>query len=409
MAPGRKSIKTTLLLPTLVYVLAIGILVALLLGFQLANFTSQQQNQLGHALGTQLAEMAQLPLARGDTISLQVILDKLAASVPQVAHASALDLNDRIIAQSRKKVATTVDTVAFRQPVILEKKVSGSIQVDLVDQTVSPTVRTPVMVALALWFISGFFLLFRQHRSVSRLAGRLSSLSQGLPSSPQEERVMDEISLLEARVAPLVTRAAESDENNGLKFSCMVAVCCHNLPRLKVQLSAEHFEALFGQLDAVIDQACMLYEGKRLSASRNCLLIEFSSASSTGDHSLRALYFARASLMICQEWAPSRGIPLELSMVLDEIDVPETESTWIREQAVEQTINAIADVTEISVPWEILLRQRLFNNETFGSCVEAEPVSVHHPMSRFKRLAEPQSSLLMRQVAFLQTRISLDF
>jgi len=381
----------------------------MVLNAQLDAEAYERQNQLGKALIRQLAELAQVPMTQRDTISLQVILDKLVSATPQVARATAFDTADELVAQSQTRLPPGQATVSFNQPVALNRTPAGTVRLELFDATTTPFWRTPLLGAMSTWLLTSLLYLFWRRRSSLDIANRLATVNHGLLPSPNENGHLDELELLEVRIQPLISRAVTESLDESGQYTCILAICCHNLPRLKVQLSAEHFEALFSQLDAVVDQACRLYEGKRLTANRNCLLLEFRSAAANGDHSLRALYFARAMMMICQEWAPSRGIPLELSMVLDDMIVPTTDSSWIRELAIEQAVASITAFTEIAVPWEILLRRRLMDNATFGACVEADPVSDKHPLSRFKKLGEAQSAILMRQIAFLQNQIPLHF
>lgn len=405
MPAGYNSLKKKLILPAVAFVLGLTATLVILLNWQLNNIARTQQQELGNTLVRQLAELSQMPLSRGDIISLQVVLDNLVTDSSAVALASAFDRDRRLLAQSRSQSTPEEPLIAFERPVSFEKNSTGSVRVELLDQTRSAPYRNLLLLVAVTCGLSGLALLFWQGRTVSDISVRLNQINNGLLSSPQEERGMDEITLLETRVAPLLTHAADEDSESEQRFHCLVAVCCHNLPRLKLQLSSEHFEALFRQLDELIDQACRLYEGLRLTTFKNCLVVQFSGSSEIDDHPLRALYFARAITSICQEWAPASGVPMELSMVLDNFETPPAESAWIRGLALEQSTASLVDATGFSGPWEILIRQQLAETDILAECVDAELLGGEPRLARFRRLAEPQTNLLMRQVAFLQTQI----
>lgn len=384
---------------------AFGIALTVFLYMHLSVLAVQQQAIIGETLAVQLAQSAKSAMVHADTVSLQVVVENLVAQTRSVERASVFDLNHDLLAQSQRSIIQGRATVAFTSTVSVEDSISGYVRVEMQSNGLFSRAFSALWIALALWLSAATVLsawLFKQGHSIN---SRLRSLYQQLPASDNRDDIDngDDLANLERRIAPLLVNVGASDGGTP-RFACTLALHCSNLPRLKAQLSRDNFEHLLSGLDQTIDQACRLYDGKRLSSFQQSVFIRFATATADGDQALHALLCACATLEIIRSEAQDQGVAIELSAALSTTPETRSSSTLVADLDRQEHLQQLAALLPLAGPWQILLAKPLDTHAGFMDCATFETLPNARDTARFVSFAPSQRALLDRQLIYLQAQ-----
>ncbi len=382
---------------------AFGIALTVLLYAHLSVHAAQQRAIIGETLAAQLAQSAKSAMVHGDSVSLQVVVENLVAQTSSVERASVFDLNHDLLAQSQRSIIQDRATVSFTSSVSVEDSIGGYVRIEMQSQGLFSRAYFALWIALALWLGASAVIstwLFKQGHSIN---SRLRSLYQQLPASDNSDDIDngDDLANLERRIAPLLVNVGPSDSGTP-RFACTLALHCSNLPRLKAQLSRDNFEHLLSGLDQTLDQACRLYDGKRLSSFQQSVFIRFATASADGDHALHALLCACATLEIIRSEAQDQGVAIELSAAVSATPETRTSSILIADLDRQEHLQQLAALLPLAGPWQILVAKPLDTHPGFIDCATFETLPNAQDTVRFVSFAPNQRALLDRQLVYLQ-------
>ena len=130
MGATHKSLARRLPTLTLIFSLAIGLLITLVLSLQLNLHATEQLNHLGTTLSAQLAKIIRDPIIHQDTLSLQVEVDEM-LRVDGVKRASVHDVSHRLLVQAQPARLQNSALSVHTSPITIENTIAGYVTIDL--------------------------------------------------------------------------------------------------------------------------------------------------------------------------------------------------------------------------------------------------------------------------------------
>ncbi len=377
-----------------VFALATGLALILILHGQLIELARQQQRTLGEALSEQLAETARQPLVNGDIISLQVLLDDLVSGTPQVVGAYAYGPDGRLLAQGGAPHSESEPAI-FRQPVTFEASPAGRVRIELQNGTMLASYRQP------LWWLAGLggsaalvFGLWLASAG-SGLSRRLRALGQRLPAA-EGESAGDDLHILDQRLESLL---GERNHAPAVEQGPLAAIACLNLPRLRNQLNADHFQGLLNSLDEIIDSAALLYDAERLQGRENCAFVRLPAEGAEGE--LQALNFCTVVSRLCRQW----HTPIELAFAVAGTTAGSPTTRWHLDMEKDRHCTELLDRLKEGAPWDLLISNRQASDARLSATCETEPLYAGAGISRIVGFTATQDAFLRKQVHFLAEKM----
>ena len=401
MLSAHQTISRKTFAALLLYAVVTGLVLTAVLKIHLWQLAEDEQNALGHALVVQLAESVRQPLLDEDVISIQVILDNLVSDTPQVGRASVSGADKRLLAHSQGHISAGENLSPHSAPITLDNTVAGQILVELKSGSFLLRYDRLLWWTLASWGLTTLVLAVWLVIATLRFSRRLARINASLLSAPEEEgRQLDELTLLEKRLEPLLTdggtqEAPEHDRH------CILAFSLSNLPRLRAQLNNSHFNRVLNHIDQRMEQAKNLFRGIRLSSQHNAIFVQFSTLANEEEHLLHAVSCGAALMTLCRELEQDEGLPLELRLAIAPF-TPLEGSRWGTDLCLEDTIEHLVELLQVANPWEMLIDRNLITQDELSFC-DTDPLS-SSPAELFRGFTPQQQLTHERQVDFLRGR-----
>lgn len=382
---------------------------------QIIRAAHSQVSLFGQSLSLQLAEQVRQPLLSEDAISLQVILDNLVNHAPLVKRAAVLTPDERIFAES-KIASLTENTLihgTFTRPLSLSNSPGWQVQIALDPNPTRAKLLTIYWSVSSLGLLLCMALLYGAQRIGKNIALRLEQLRDCLPGDDSIS-ALDEISLLEKRIKPLLIKAPTNQSTDHVREntqSCCLAVRCTNLPQLQAHLTRANFERLLKRFDDILSCTSDLFKGLRLSGTKNCVYLQFSTQDNDENYILRAISCHLALVELQQEQASDAGTGLVLSSAL--ALSPEWDndaSRFIQDTLTEQALDKLASTSTLADAWQLLIDDATKTKIPAEAGIYCEELAGATENSKeqflFADLGVEQQALFERQLAYLRNQLS---
>jgi uncharacterized membrane protein affecting hemolysin expression len=397
MGATHKSLARRLPTLTLMFSLAIGLLITLVLSLQLNLHAREQLNHLGITLSAQLAKVIRDPIIHQDTLSLQVEVDEM-LRVAGVKRASAYDASHGLLVQAQPARLQESELSLHTSPITIGNTIAGYVTIGLDRHHFSTSFKELIRTFIIFWLVLTSILVLLSIQWGRKISTRLNRLSQQLPGD--ESIKLDELSLLEQRIAPLLATRQSPTEGQLACHSSLLGIICQNLPRLESLLNQEHFESLMIRLDHLVDDATELYGGTRLSGSRHSIYIEFSNLDEDGDHRLRAIYCATALFQLTHKFLATQGITVELAGAISSSQQQPSTSKLLNERNHEKRVELLMTLLDKAVTGEILLDKDTGSHSSLAE-IDFSPLAEDSPLYRVNGLNDSAEKLVSQQLALL--------
>jgi uncharacterized membrane protein affecting hemolysin expression len=397
MGATHKSLARRLPTLTLVFSLAVGLLITLVLSLQLNLHATEQLNNLGTALSTQLAKITRDPLIHQDTLSLQVEVDDM-LRVDGVKRAAVYDASHLLLVQAQTAHIQESELSIHTNPITIENTTAGYVTIDLNRHHFSASFKELIRTFIIFWVVLTTILVLLSIKWGRKISTRLNHLSQQLPGD--ESIKLDELSLLEQRIAPLLATRQSPTEGQLACHSALLGIICQNLPRLESLLNQEHFESLMIRLDQLVDDATELYGATRLSGSRHSIYLEFSNTEENGDHRVRAIYCATALFQLTNQLLATQGITVELACAISSSQQQPSTSKLLNERSHGQRVEHLITLLDKAVTGEILLDKDTGSHSSLSD-IALSPLAEDSPLYRVNGLNVSAEKLVSQQLALL--------
>jgi uncharacterized membrane protein affecting hemolysin expression len=397
MGATHKSLARRLPTLTLIFSLAIGLLITLVLSLQLNLHTTEQLNHLGTTLSAQLAKIIRDPIIHQDTLSLQVEVDEM-LRVDGVKRASVYDASHRLLVQAQPAHLQESELSVHTNPITIENTIAGYVTIDLDRHHFSASFKELIRTFIIFWLALTSILVLLSIQWGRKISTRLNHLSQQLPGD--ESIKLDELSLLEQRIAPLLATRQQPTGDQLACHSSLLGIICQNLPRLESLLNQEHFESLMIRLDHLVDDATELYGATRLSGGRHSIYLEFSNLDEDGDHRLRAIYCATALFQLTHQLLATQGVTVELAGAISSSQQQPYTSKLLNERNHEQRVEHLMTLLNKAVTGEILLDKDTGSHSSLSD-IDLSPLAEDSPLYRVNGLNDSAEKLVSQQLALL--------
>lgn len=397
MGATHKSLARRLPTLTLMFSLAIGLLITLVLNLQLNLHTTEQLNHLGTTLSTQLAKIIRDPIIHQDTLSLQVEVDEM-LRVDGVKRTSVYDASHRLLVQAQPVHLQESELSVHTSPITIGNTIAGYVTIDLDRHHFSASFKELIRTFIIFWLVLTSILVLLSIQWGRKISTRLNHLSQQLPGD--ESTKLDELSLLEHRIAPLLATRQSPTEDQLACHSSLLGIICQNLPRLESLLNQEHFESLMIRLDRLVDDTTELYGATRLSGRRHSIYLEFSNFDEDGDHRLRAIYCATALFQLTHQLLATQGITVELAGAISSSQQQPYTSKLLNERSHEKRVEHLMTLLNKAVAGEILLDKDTGSHPSLSE-IDLSPLAEDSPLYRVNGLNDSAAKLVSQQLALL--------
>ncbi|MEH6468583.1 MAG: hypothetical protein V7725_03090 [Porticoccus sp.] len=382
---------------TLIFSLAIGLIITLVLSWQLNLLATEQLNHLGTTLSTQLAKIVRDPIIHQDILSLQVEVDEM-LRIDGVQRASVYDASNQLLVQAQTSHLQESELSGYTSPITIENTIAGYVTINLNQHYFSASFKTLIQTFIIFWLVLTSILVLPSIQWGRKISTRLNHLSQQLPGN--ESIKLDELSLLEQRIAPLLATRQPSTQDPSACHSSLLGIVCQNLSRLESLLNREHFESLMIRLDHLVDDATELYGATRLSGGHHSIHLEFSSLDEQGDHRLRAIYCATALFQLTHQLLATQGVTVELAGAISSAQQQPSTSQLLNERQHEKREELLIALLDKAVTGEILLDKDTGTHPSLSD-IDLSPLAEDSPLYRVNGLNDSAEKLVSQQLALL--------
>lgn len=303
-------------LPRLFY-FSLGALCSLLVATlvfeqRLDTLTAQQSQHYGSALSQMAAQQAVDATLNHDLVSLQVILQDVAAN-PGVVLATIHDVENNLLVQAGDAGAarnSEVPLSAHTAPITLHDSIAGYVTVTLVtnDNNRSLILAIVAAIALLLALIAGLSLRESREQFYFRGTPPASPDTTGAPDTTEPAEASEQTAILNHDDEIF---AAQSD-------SAYVYLRVNNMGQLRQQLSADVFQATKQRFDQLLSDVLALYNGQLVTSpaptnTPGNYMVQFQCQ----DDPIETLFRAACSAHLIMQLSEQLGrFPLELAAEL---------------------------------------------------------------------------------------------
>jgi len=384
------------------YIVISVLLLAVSLNVQLSGLALNQQTALGNALGAQLAEALKQPIIDQNAISMQVILDNLLNETESVARATVYSTSNRILAQSQRHITFDGQLTSFTNPINVDNTMLGQVRVELDKHLILGHYHTPIWVALALWLLPTAGFTFWLAQTALTYTRRIRVLNNSFSPGSRENGKYSELQILERALEPF-TQPAAADEQDERPYSySLLAVSIPNLPKWRAQLNAGSFDAMLGKIDALIDAHLRLFNGVRLQARHNTMLIQFDN--DEGEHAIaRAINCGNALLEMGKQLAAAEQLPFEMRIAAAYRKPGVLGGPWRTDLEREECSDRLIDILPLTSAWELVIDKTQLDSSDLKGCNVEEFAAAS--VWQFRAYDEEQQENFARQLAFLKAAL----
>ena len=275
-----------------------------------SNKTLQEKGQLTI---TQLVELVRAPLFNNDIISIQVALQKVTED-QSIISASVEDVAGQLVAQSRKAVGQKVVARTFSGDIVFQDTLAGKVHLTINSQAITQRYNQLVINWLVLWALFSAVSSFLTFRYAAELSRRLRLMSKRLPGG--SEKIVDEISALESRLQPLLSRGNDEELPETDYYCTLVTATIKNRQRLDGQLNRQSMMVLMEKIDYCTLRTLELYSGIRIEGGNGTINFYIRSTQLTKQHLLVCLMAVYSLQQLLKQLSIQSGIDLEIAWTL---------------------------------------------------------------------------------------------
>jgi len=402
MLRSLRNLSTRVTIAIVLYGLVTAAALIYALGSTLDNLASEQLDEIGNALSSQLSETLKPHIIGNNLITTQVILDDLIADTAVLSRATVYSSSNRILAQSQRTAVIRSKLVPYTQPITVDDNMLAQIRLELDGDLVQSEYRSPMWLGVAIWLAltAGLaWLLVPWSRNYSSRIGRLGASFSSTPESGASE-----LDQLEAALTPFTRGLEEKEESDG-SAPCygMLAINIPNLPKWRAQLAADHFSGMLARIDQLIDNHLLLYKADRLHARENSTLLQFFDQ---GDqHPItRTINCATSLLQLSDELLASQRIPFEIRITAAFRQPAGRGSPWYNDIEREACIRRLLDMVPLAGSGELIIDKQELAEEQLTDC-ELEDLSAAS-VWQFRRFLGARQEEYYKQLEFLRSSLS---
>jgi len=302
-------------LPALVLSLCLilGVLSWALLSSHADQLSQETLQEKGELTINQLVELVRGPLFNGDSISIQVALQKVTED-KTILDASVYDIGGQLVAQSKKPAPDSAIAVSFDRNIALQDTQAGKVIISVDSQPIEQRYSQLLSNWLLLWAVFTLLSTYGCYRFAEQLSRRLRLLTNRLPGS--SESLDDEMASLELRLQPLLSKSSDEGLSDTGYYCSLITATIKNRHRLEGQLNRQNLTQLFEKIDYCTLRTLELYAGQRIEGGSGSINFYIRSTQVSKQHLLICLMAIYSLQQVLERLSEDLGIELEICWAL---------------------------------------------------------------------------------------------
>ena len=302
-------------LPALVLSLCLilGVLSWALLSSHADQLSQETLQEKGELTINQLVELVRGPLFNGDSISIQVALQKVTED-KTILDASVYDISGQLVAQSKKPAPDSAIAVSFDRNIALQDTQAGKVIISVDSQPIEQRYSQLLSNWLLLWAVFTLLSTYGCYRFAEQLSRRLRLLTNRLPGS--SESLDDEMASLELRLQPLLSKSSDEGLSDTGYYCSLITATIKNRRRLEGQLNRQNLTQLFEKIDYCTLRTLELYAGQRIEGGSGSINFYIRSTQVSKQHLLICLMAIYSLQQVLERLSEDLGIELEICWAL---------------------------------------------------------------------------------------------
>ena len=313
---NRYSIVTKFTALSAAVCLLFGLITGSLIHNRLQTLASIALKTHTSAVVDPLEDAVKPPLFAGDTISLQVVIQKAAAKTG-VLSARFYDVDNRLLAQSRNPKGSGTDPMSVSRDIVLEESLAGRIVIEIDRDGLMSPYSSPLLLFVLCWLVFSGLVIFGSHRLGRHFQQQVLDLCAQLPEA--ESPAADELTRLQQAVSPLLRHkdsgSAPSDPDSPRRIT-LLTLAVSNLSQLASLLNNASYRATVQRIDLIFNEVMNFYQGKRLRGNGEQLLFTLGADELADDYLPISLLagVALKTLLTDSQLMGSVGLKLKLAI-----------------------------------------------------------------------------------------------
>ncbi len=394
--PLQYTTSVKLTLTTALSLLLFGLLSWVIIASQTTQLASIRIKDKSVTTLNQLEEIIRPHLINKDAVGVQFALRDATQDVA-ITSASLYDVENNLIAQSKKNNGIIEETEVFHRYLMVDNTQAGILRIEVDSQPILTKYSYVPLSWALLWILFSAASTYTAYRYSHQHFQRLRILTNRLPGA--NDPMTDEILALETRIQPLLSSARESDALALGGFYCsMITAHISNRSDLNKQLNHESLDLLIENIDLCIDRTIELYGGHRVEGRDDSIGFYIRSTECSKQHTLVCLMAVYSLQQLLKQLSLKLGIDLAINWTICSDDIPSL-PTFLHHESLfllKQACQIIAPHIERD---EIVLRSFEYNGDELSSIARFEKFDDHHYI--FKGFSEQRQLLLEKQIAYL--------
>ena len=278
MGKNKKSYAIVLPMLAVLFSIIFGTLSVLIINHQMSMIIDKQEKYLGDTLSLQLAKITKNSIINKDILSLQIELDDM-LRIDGIGFVAVYDASMQILSKAERVTQINNRNILgnkYINPITIENEIAGYAVIQFYEGFFSSYFKGKNKVIVLLFIGIFSTLIYISVKLGKNLSVRLNNINEQLPNN--SEGTMDELSILENRLKPLISSRTNSQAfgmEERYEESTILAVECKNLTILKTRVNPEHLESLMYQFDILINKVSDIYGATRFNADQRCIYLKF--------------------------------------------------------------------------------------------------------------------------------------
>lgn len=362
-------------LPAMVFALCLifGLLSWALLSSYVSNVSQKTLQEKGDLTISQLVELIRGPLFTGDTISIQVALQKVTED-PLILSASVYDIGGQLVAQSKKSFPDTAVATNFSREIALQDTQAGRVLISVDSQPIKQRFNQPVINWLLLWALFTLLSSYGCYHYADQLSRRLRQLTNRLPGG--SDTLGDELAALELRLQPLLSKGSDEGLTDNDYYCSLITATIKNRQRLEGQLNRQNLTQLFEKIDYCILRTLELYGGQRIEGGDGSIKFYIRSTQLSKQHLLICLMAVYSLQQLLERLSVELGIELEISWALCSDHLPSA-PIFRHHEGLDKLKSATGGLAADLEPGVIAIQSKEFDIEQLSSIARFLPFRDH--------------------------------
>ena len=373
-----------------------------LLFIQADKLAQEAVTDIANSALNQLQESILTPLLRNDSISQQVALQRITED-SRIISASLHGIDGELLAQSIDSQSQPIISEAFSEGIAFENTQAGVISIAIDSQPIVQKYHRIFFNWLLLWLAVTLLSTFISYRFADQFISRVARINDRLPG--KTEPLVDEISILETKIQPLLSTSGESAyATNNRYYYSLISANIKNHQRLLQQLNKDNLDQLFEKLDYSILRTLQLYGGDRVEGVEDSFCFTIRSTQCSKQHLLVCLMAVYTLQQLIEQLSKKMAIDLEVNWVINSDNIKTSPHFWHEQSLFTLKKNnvAIADQLQEGV---ILLHCDQYDIDELSSIARFQSYDNHQFI--LEGFSENRLQLLHKQLEYL-IRICLD-